>query len=157
MKTKVILFLSFLLVGCYPVYKSVETGPRAKITLIPERSEMTFSFREAIDECTSKIVGRVTAERGGRDKSFYVPAWKRIHGIVVTYHPPSSIVSHSKPSYEKISFTPQQNHEYKIEYVYGGVKSGLLDKIQYNIKYLEYDENGKEGDWDVEYWPECHN
>jgi hypothetical protein len=132
-----------LLSGCVAIkpYESVDTGPRAKVTInkisstsasIPERSdtsaEMDVVIFEPDEHCKFQYRGGVKLKRGERTRTIFVPAGRRYFRVHVT-----QVIGYMSPPIEDVSFVLHDNQEYLIEFQR---KVGSKGEALYEIKYL---------------------
>ncbi len=92
-------------------YESVETGPRAKLNLIPRDGEMTFFIFDAANLCDRKKGGeKLKIKMKTQRESIFVRAG---HPMNFSF---SFRVIFGKKIYRDFSFTPKDGHEYSVAY-----------------------------------------
>ncbi|GJL73809.1 MAG: hypothetical protein NMNS01_30080 [Nitrosomonas sp.] len=154
-----IVFILFPFVSCGYLkdYKSVETGPRAKIIVNSKDSEMNIALVEPQDACNRDFIGHFKVGHNENEKSFFVRSGKRLNiSLMVT--PKGNLFRNYRPESQFFSFIPVENTTYKMEYIYLGIaETGTysLPRLVFNTKFLEYDESGKEKEWDIEFIEPC--
>jgi hypothetical protein len=141
---RTIILIIPLLGGCVAIkpYESVDTGPRAKVTItkissmsasIPEEkhtsAQMDVVIFEPDEHCKFQYRGGVKLERGERTRTIFVPAGRRYFRVHVT-----QLMGYMSPPIQDVSFVLDDNQEYLIEYQ-GKDRKG--SEMLYEIKYLQ--------------------
>lgn len=142
MNRHAVFLVAVLLGGCITPYQSVESGPRAKVTLtkistnspsIPEYKNspaLSTYVYEADGECKMHFKGRVKIEDEERSRAVFLPAGRTY--LVVGLRLPEYFT----PDGENVSFVLEPPQEYTILYENKGRSSTYMGDLQYKLSYL---------------------
>ena len=147
------IFSLFLLsCGAFKPYESVQSGPRAKVTIKKNTSSSKFDvvIFDPDDKCDFRFMGRVMLEDGENTRTIYMPA-KRSYFRVSAKQP-----GYHSIGLRDVSFLLEDQQEYSIEFEWKGSKSSWAGtKGLFDIKYLKHRNDNQSQAVEVDHFSIC--
>lgn len=150
-----VMLIALLLGGCgvYKPYESVQSGPRAKVTIMKNNpaAKLDVVIFEPDDNCKFQFMGRVMLEKEELARTIFMPAKRsyfRVSGQQLGYH---------APNLQDVSFLLEENQAYSIEFEWKGSTTTLLGvtKGQFEIKYLQISSGNEPRPVEVDHFSVC--
>lgn len=150
-----LILIVLLLDGCgaFKPYESVQSGPRAKVTMAKNNPAAKFDIVifEPDDSCKLQFMGRVMLEKEELARTIFMPAKRayfRVSGQQLGYH---------APNLQDVSFLLEENQEYSIEFEWKGSTTTLLGGVkgQFEIKYLQISVGSQPRPVEVDHFSVC--
>lgn len=155
MQKAVLMLTVLLLSGCgiYKPYESVQSGPRAKVTIMKNNpaAKLDVVIFEPDDNCKLQFMGRVMLEKEELARTIFMPAKRayfRVSGQQLGYH---------APNLQDVSFLLEENQAYSIEFEWKGATTNWLGvtKGQFEMKYLQVSVGSQPKTVEVDHFSVC--
>ena len=148
----VILTLFLFSCGAFKPYESVQSGPRAKVTIKKNSSSSKLGvvIFDPDEQCDFKFMGRADLKDEEKSRTIYMPA-KRAYFRVSAKQP-----GYHSIGLRDVSFLLEDHQEYSIEFEWKGSKSSWAGtKGLFDIKYLKHVNDNQSKPVEVDHFSIC--